>query len=307
MNTKTKFGLIEKSINNCENRLSIKELCGIAGVSRSGFYNWRNSANNRLHKIEEDKKDFEEILKIYKLKRYKKGAKSIYMQLLQHGKVMNIKKIRRLMKEYNLVCPIRKKNPYKQYQKFLKTDKIADNLVNRQFTENGFRKVLLTDITYIHFKEKFVYLSTILDAHTRQILAYRISETLKLDFVLDTLSDLTYKHGQTLSENTIIHSDQGCHYTSIKFINLVKNMNLRQSMSRRGNCWDNAPQESFFGHMKDEISDIIKNENTFSGIKHEIDLWMDYYNNDRCQWNLNKCSPNDYYDKFCLNTDKTMI
>ena len=81
-------------------------------------------------------------------------------------------------------------------------------------------------------------------------------------------------------------------YTSIKFQELVRNSDLRQSMSRRGNCWDNAPQESFFGHMKDELD--IKDCNTFEELQLAIDDYMDYYNNDRYQWELAKLSPNEY-------------
>ena len=100
-------------------------------------------------------------------------------------------------------------------------------------------------------------------------------------------------HGISLQAETLIHSDQGCHYTSYKFIQLIKDSNLRQSMSRRGNCWDNAPQESFFGHMKDEI-DLSKCRD-FSDVKYKIDDWIDYYNNDRYQWQLAKLSPNEFY------------
>ena len=93
-----------------------------------------------------------------------------------------------------------------------------------------------------------------------------------------------------------IHSDQGTHYTSLKFIQLVESRELRRSMSRRGNCWDNAPQESFFGHMKDELAGEIPGWTSFADAKASIDRWMDYYNQDRCQWDLAKLSPNEFYE-----------
>ena len=96
-----------------------------------------------------------------------------------------------------------------------------------------------------------------------------------------------------MDEETIIHSDRGVHYTSYKFIEIVKDSNFRQSMSRRANCWDNAPQESFFGHMKDEID--VSNCTDFCEVKDIIDDWIDYYNNERYQWDLAKLSPNEYY------------
>jgi len=113
---------------------------------------------------------------------------------------------------------------------------------------------------------------------------------------LETVQILIRDHGISLSAETIIHSDQGCHYTSIKFIEIINDSNLRQSMSRRGNCWDNAPQESFFGHMKDELKDKMKSWKTFEDVKRDVDDWMDYYNNDRCVWKLAKLPPKKYYE-----------
>ena len=293
-----KFEIIHETINKSENRLSVKELCKIAGVSRSGYYNWVASEENRIRKELQDRADFELILAAYTHRGYDKGAQGIYMRLLHMDPpvVMNVKKIRRLMKKYGLICEIRKANPYRRMARALKTSNVADNLVKRQFEVYGPRRILLTDITYIPFNGEFCYLSTIIDAFTKQILSYVLSESLEVDFVLETVNIMIERHGVVLSTETIIHSDQGCHYTSCSFIQLVKDKGLRQSMSRRGNCWDNAPQESFFGRMKDHIKPKLKNCTTFEAVKVIIDDWMDYYNNDRYQWRLAKLSPNEYYE-----------
>ena len=116
-----------------------------------------------------------------------------------------------------------------------------------------------------------------------------------MDFVLETVNKLIVNHGISLHAETIIHSDQGCHYTSQKIINILYDKKLRQSMSRRGNCWDNAPQESFFGHMKDRIKDKLAACTNFNDVLAVIDDYMDYYNNRRYQWHLAKLSPNEYY------------
>jgi transposase InsO family protein len=122
--------------------------------------------------------------------------------------------------------------------------------VNREFEEHGPRKILLTDITYIiNGKAPRCYMSTIIDACTKELLSWVLSESLEIDFVLETVKQLIEKHGTNLSTETLIHSDQGSHYTSIKFIQLLKDNELRQSMSRRANCWDNAPQESAAIHQ----------------------------------------------------------
>ena len=283
-------------ISNENNMMSVKMLCEIANVSRSGYYNWVASEENRNLKEEQDRKDFEVILIAYNYKGYNKGARGIYMRLLHMNPpiIMNVKKIRRLMKKYNLFCPIRQANPYRRMAKALKTNNVADNLLNREFKMHGPRIILLTDITYLPYNGTRCYLSTILDTYTKEILAYVLSESLEVDFVLETVNQLIDNHGISLTTKTLVHSDQGCHYTSYCFIQILKDKELRQSMSRKGNCWDNAPQESFFGHMKDEI-DISKCKK-FNEVKEIIDDWIYYYNHERYQWDLAKLSPCEYYE-----------
>ena len=297
------YEIIQEMILKDDNKLTVVEMCKIAQVSRSGYYNYIASADIRKEREEQDRRDFELILTAYNHRGYDKGARGIYMRLLHLDPPvnMNLKKIRRLMKKYGLVCPIRKANPYRRIAKALKTSNTAENLLNREFEEHGARKVLLTDITYIiNGKAPRCYMSTIIDGCTKELLSWVLSESLEIDFVLETVNNLIKVHGISLSAETLIHSDQGAHYTSVKFIELVKDTNLRQSMSRRANCWDNAPQESFYGHMKDEI-DISWCE-TFDEILAVITDWTDYYNNDRYQWDLAKLSPVEYYEY--LNTGK---
>lgn len=290
-----KFEVIWRTMQEGDNQLSVSMLCGIAGVSRSGYYRWVNSADIREEREKKDREDFELILKAYSQRGYSKGARGIYMCMVHWNPpvVMNLKKIRRLMDKYGLMCPIRKANPYRRMAKALKTNHTAENLLGRRFTEYGPRKVLLTDITYLPYNGTSAYLSTVLDAYTKQILSYVLSDSLEVDFVLETVEKLVKDHGIELTKETLIHSDQGCRYTSIRFIQLVNDKELRQSMSRKGNCWDNAPQESFFGHMKDEID--ISGCKKFREVKAVIDDWIEYYNNERYQWQLAKLSPNEYY------------
>ena len=292
-----KFEIIHGIVSQEGNLQNVKELCRIAGVSRSGYYNWLASAGNRLSKERADEQDFGLILEAYRFRGYDKGIRGIHMRLLRMDPpvLMNVKKIQRLMRKYGLFCPIRKANPYRRMAKAIRTDAVSGNILNRQFKEHGPRKVLLTDITYIPYCGKFCYLSVIMDAFTKQALAYVLSESLEVDFVLETVSILVEKHGISLEAETLIHSDQGCHYTSKKFRQIVGDMQLRQSMSRKGNCWDNAPQESFFGHMKEESGTAISQATSFLEARAVIDDWMDYYNSDRPQWLLAKLTPNEYF------------
>jgi len=290
------FEVIQATMQSNNNKLSVSRLCDLAGVSRSGYYAWLKAAPVREARERADREDFALILRAYKFRGYDKGARGIHMRML-HFEVpvnMNLKKIRRLMKKYNLRCKIRKANPYRRMAKAMKTSNYAPNLLDRQFEVYGPRIVLLTDITYIPYEGDRAYLSVIMDAFTKQVLSYVLSPSLEVDFVLQTVEILIRDHGISLHAETIIHSDQGAHYTSHKFIEIINDAELRRSMSRRGNCWDNAPQESFFGHMKDSID--VSGCTSFNEVRHLIDDYMDYYNNDRYQWRLCKLSPNEYYE-----------
>ena len=189
------------------NKVTVKELCSLAGVSRSGYYNWIRGHAGRELREKRDKEDFALILEAYNYRGYKKGARSIYMRLLRVGHLMNLKKIRRLMKKYDLYCPIRKANTNRRIAKAIHTSSVADNLVKREFRTHGARKILLTDITYVPYQRDFCYLSVIKDAYTEQALSYVLSKSLEVDFVLQTVNQLMANHGMTLESDALIHSD----------------------------------------------------------------------------------------------------
>ena len=310
-----RYQIIEETISRDDNLLNISYLCEIAGVSRSGYYYWVNHKDQLLISEEKDQADFQLILTAFKFRGYDKGVRGIHMRLLHMDPPirMNVKKIRRLMRKYHLSCPIRKVNPYRVQAKLLQENRVAPNILNRQFRAYGPRTVLLTDITYIPRytvaepeTAKYTYVCVIMDAFTKEILSCVCSTSYETDFVLEAVNQLMDKHGSELKTDALIHSDQGCQYTSSKFVTILNSLRLRQSMSRRGNCWDNAPQESLFGHMKDEIK-LLPSDN-HSKVKAKVLDWVDYYNNDRYQWNLAKLSPVEYYQfvttgKYPLNIE----
>ena len=291
-----KYRLIHEATLRDNNLLCISTLCRIAGVSRSGYYNWIGNADNRQQQENQDKADFDKILEAYRFRGYAKGARSIHMRLLHTGIRMNVKKIRRLMKKYGLICPIRRPNPYRRMAKEMQTNHVAQNVVNREFRLHGARKILLTDITYMFYRGGRCYLSVIMDAYTKEALSWKVSESLAVEFVIDTVEQLQQEHGASLDNEVIVHSDQGCHYTSNAFIAKLREAEFVQSMSAKGCCWDNAPQESFFGHMKDEIKAEVSKCRKFSEVLELVEDWMDYYNHDRYQWDLLKLSPTEYYE-----------
>lgn len=276
----------------------VSYLCDVAGVSRSGYYNYfsEQSQKRRNEKEVKDKKVKEIILKAFNFKRCKKGARQIKMTLAgQFSVVYNLKRIGRIMKKYGIICPIRKANPYKRMIKATQEHRVVPNILQRKFKQDIPGKVLLTDITYLFYgKGQKAYLSAIKDGSTGEILAYHISERMTIDLATNTLKKLKKNKDFKKAKDALIHSDQGVHYTHPDFQKAVKKLGLRQSMSRRGNCWDNAPQESFFGHFKDEAS--IKSCTNLEDLKREIKQYMTYYNHYRYQWNLKKMTPVQYRD-----------
>ena len=296
MLAKEKFIIIQETIEKYKLKNKIKFLCELAGVSRSGYYNYflPKSISTRSRQDSKDIESYTNILAAYNFKKRSKGAKQIKMTLQNEFSInYNLKRIRRIMKKYNLVCPHRKANPYRRMMKATKEHRVLPNLLNRNFKQGIPGKVLLTDISYLFFKNgQKAYLSTILDASTNEVLAYNVSKSLKIDIVTNTIDILLRSSKIKLNKDVFIHSDQGAHYTSPIFQNKLKENKIGQSMSRRGNCWDNSPQESFFGHLKDET--YLKDCETFEKLVKEIDDYMIYHNNYRCQWNLKKMTPVQY-------------
>ena len=232
-------------------------------------------------------------MKLFKNKKLTKGSRQVKMNL--EGKfsiIYSRKKIQRIMRKYSIYCTIRRSNPYKRIAKATAEHSVAPNILQRGFKTKEVRKVLLTDITYLLYgKGKKAYLSTIKDAETNEIISYYTSDSLDIELSLNVVRNLRRKR-ISLNEDVLIHSDQGVHYTSPKYQLLLKKQKITQSMSRRGNCWDNAPMESFFGHMKDEIE--LTTCKNLKDVKNVIEKYMKYYNNERYQWNLKKMTPVQY-------------
>ena len=272
-------------------------MCKIAGVSRSGYYSYLIMKDKINIRTNQDDIDYQLILNAYHFKGWKKGARQIKMRLERDNNVvMNLKKIRRLMKQNNLNCPIRKVNPVKAMIKASQENRTYSNVLNRNFKQGVAKKTILTDITYLTYGNgKRAYLSVMKDSSTNMILAWKISLSLELKFVIETVEQLLDNYKNEFDINILIHSDQGCHYTSIAYQALLKKHGIKQSMSRRGNCWDNAPQESFFAILKTEMN--LKQYTSYESVALAITDYINYYNYDRPQIKLQKKTPyeNDQY------------
>jgi putative transposase len=272
----------------------VSYLCELAGVSRSGYYAWLKAAPIRQRKVEQDEMDIKLIQQIFKAKKEKVGALQIKMILENDYFVeMNHKKIRRLMRKYQLVAKVRRANPYKKMAKATQEHRTCPNILNREFNQEEPGKVLLTDITYLYYSNgQKAYLSCVKDGSTNEILAHNLSTSLEMDIVYKTLKKLKDATHNLFHPEAILHSDQGFHYTHPLFQAKVKKLKITQSMSRKGNCWDNAPMESFFGHFKDEVD--YKVCNSIGEMKQLVDSYIEEYNNHRYQWGLKKMTPVQY-------------
>lgn len=296
--TSQKYELIYETQQKYSLKNLISHLCDSLNVSKSGYYRYfsetaRIVRQRRLEKEEERLADIRQAIDFKGRKR--KGIRQVKMVLVHtFNKRYNQKSIHRIMRKYGLLSPVRRPNPYKRIMKATQEHRVHQNHVNRQFKRETPGQILLTDITYLKYRNRHLYLSTILDSSTNEIVAYKVSDNLKIDFVLETLDVLTLHPHIEITETTVIHSDQGAHYTSPKFSKKVKELKMKQSMSRKGNCWDNAPQESFFGHLKDEL--MIRDEMTREELLREIDDYIYYYNHHRYQQSLKEMTPVQYRD-----------
>lgn len=230
-------------------KINIKMLCYLAWVSISWYYKHRKLILTKQTKEYKEKKDLEKI-KTLVLKYHKKyWYRMITMKLLEKWFLINHKKVLRLMKKYNLLSVIRKQNPYKQIWKKTQEHRTCKNVLNREFKWNIAMKKLWTDISYLHYNWTRAYISILKDIISWEIISHKISSNLWIWFVLNTIKDTNIRQLKW----SIVQSDQWFHYTHPSYQKLLKDNWIIQSMSRKWNCLDNAPTESFFWHMKDEI------------------------------------------------------
>jgi putative transposase len=268
--------------------MNVKTLCRLTKVSRTGYYKWLIKSG----KPEKDTQDHLLIKEEFERGKGKYGWRTIQMKLLEKQIKMNHKKIIRIKKKYGLVTKIRRINPYKKIMKKSIEHRTFENILDRQFKQNVPYKTFCTDITYLPFNHRFAYFSAVKDVASGEIVGWNTSQHLQMDIVLKTLENLRNNMSSIGLENTLIHSDQGFHYTNPQFITAVKGLNMIQSMSRKGNCIDNAPMESFFGHLKDDVD--YQKCKTFEELSLRIEEYVKYYNNGRQQWDLKKMTPVQY-------------
>lgn len=288
-----KYALIREVLAETSGDLDISSLCEIAGVSRSGYYRWLSQAAKRTRKEQADYEQHLLIKDVFDKKNGKAGWRVIKMNLERRDIIMNHKKIRRLMKKYDLITRVRRSNPYKRLAKATHEHRMAPNVLQRRFDQGIPHKVFSTDITYLYDgKGQRWYLSAMKDLATGEIVAHHVSASLGVELSLEVLAQAVTKIGRKKLSEALIHSDQGVHYTHPFYSKRLAEFHIVQSMSRRGNCLDNAPIESFFGHMKDELD--LAQCHSLGQVKAAVDRYIHDYNHHRYQWERKKMAPVEY-------------
>ena len=235
------------------------------------------------------------IKQIYHHHKGRFGYRRITLKINQKGILINHKTVLKLMKILGLKSVIRIKK-YKSYKG--EQGKIAPNVLNRNFKAISPNQKWATDITEFNVLGKKLYLSPIIDLFNGEIISYELSERANFDQIIAMLKK-SFKR-ITNQTNLILHSDQGWQYQMKQYQTILKDKGIIQSMSRKGNCLDNAIIENFFGILKSELF-YLKQYKSITQLKHEIKEYIIYYNNDRIKQNLKGMSPIQYRAHYYQN------
>lgn len=262
----------------------MKALLKLAGIPRSTYY----YCVKQLDRKDKDKFLKTLIQEIYHEHRGRYGYRRIKDELRNRGHHVNHKKVQRIMNELGLKSLVRMKK-YRSYKG--KVGKTAPNVLERNFKADKPNEKWATDITEFKLFGQKLYLSPILDLYNGEIITYTIGSRPTYSLV----SNMLEKSFERLTgrENLIIHSDQGWHYQMKQYRHALKKKGITQSMSRKGNCYDNAVIENFFGIMKSEFLYLEEFE-SIDHFKQELEKYMDYYNNKRIKAKLKGMSPIQY-------------
>lgn len=261
-------------IQKYQTKYSIKKMCEFFNVSRSGYYDFLKSSETE----DKDKQLVEMILECQNSCAKTYGYRRVQIWLEREKDIrVNHKAVLRIMNKYNLLAEIRRKRKYIYSNTSLHR---YDNLLNRKFKAERPNQKWVTDISYIHSKEGVLYLSMIRDLFDNSIVSYKTSTSQSTGLVLRTIKSAMDK--EKVTEELQLHSDQGFQYTSHQYFNLTKEYGIMPSMSRRGNCIDNAMAENFFGILKSECIYRFKPK-TLNDARRMIDDYIYFYNHERIQ------------------------
>lgn len=220
-------------------------MCNVIGAGRSGYYSWLKRPESKTAK---DNKDLiREIRSVHKESRNRYGSPRIHAELKDRGIKCSLKRVSRLMREDGLYAKTRRK--FRATTNSRHSRPVADNLIAQNFNQEAPNRVWASDITYIPTGEGWLYLSAVIDLYSRNVVGWAMKERMTSQMVTEAFSMALLNRNPPV----IHHSDRGCQYASEEFQNLLKEYEVQCSMSGKGNCYDNAVVESFFGTLKKEL------------------------------------------------------
>lgn len=275
-------------VDELRDKRSVQELCAYLGISRSGYYAYVKRKDD-----DRDEHLKRKIRSIYEERDKTVGYRRVQDELYrQYNLKVNHKKVLRLMQELGMQAIIRRKYIHRtSYEAAVSDGRIAENLLQRNFTAEGPNQKWVTDVTQFRVFDRRIYLSAIKDLWNNEIVAYHLSQRNDNPLVLETFKKAFEKQKDVAG--LIVHSDQGYQYTSHAYHDMLPKVGAQISMSRRGNCYDNASMESFFSHLKVEALypyDIRSIEEA----QRRIEEFILFYNEKRAQRKLNKLTPVEY-------------
>ena len=253
-------------------------------LARSTYYYYLKHSNVDKYECEK-----QEIANIFNSNKGRYGYRRVYAVMRNAGYCINHKTVQKLMKELGLKGKQRKNGKYHSYKGTV--GKVADNLLDRDFTSSKPFEKITTDVTQFNVCNEKVYLSPVMDLYNREIVSYSISRSPNLWQIREMLDGLFKK--LPANAKPIFHSDQGWQYQHAEYQRLLKEHNITQSMSRKGNCMDNGAMENFFGRLKVEMFYGEKFESVNAFID-KLNEYIYYYNNERISIKLKGMSPVEY-------------
>lgn len=270
-------------------------LCDVLDVSPSGYYAWLKRPISPRGKV--DARLEIEIKAAHKRNRETYGPERLQSDLADHGVQVGVHRIKRIRRELGLCC--KQKIKFKATTNSNHSLPVAENLLDQQFSKDAPNQVWVTDITYIQTAEGWLYLAGHKDLFTGQIVGYAMSNRMTKNLVSQSLfRAVTSKRPPA---GLIHHSDRGSQYCSAEYQSLLKKFIMKASMSRRGNCYDNAPIESFWGVLKNELIHHRRYSSRYEAIQEITEYIEIFYNRQRRQQRLGYLSPaafeNNYYRK----------
>jgi len=252
-------------------------MCAFFGVSRAAYY----AGTKRFEQPDRDLERMKLVQEAWENSHQTYGYRRVTLSVAQkQGKGLNHKTVLRLMNKLGIRSNARKPRMYKKLEESEFYHR-ADNVLNRDFSATKPNQKWVTDVTYILTQQGWAFLSTIKDLYDGFIVAHTFGQSNSVQLVIDMLR--LAKQREKVTDGLILHSDQGHQYTSQAYYAvLVTEYNITPSMSRRGNCWDNAPMENFFGHFKEEYLRQIKNP-SYEDARQLVEDYISFFNYERIQ------------------------